>query len=105
MFSVTARIRTISQPKGGYVSPSLFHVTEYDDGIMLPEIIPAFRGTVGMAVDYLTRFMMGCTKEEAFAISLDGARKIDQFDMAYTTLQRHWGQAPGTKNKQILKCL
>lgn len=91
MFSVTARIRTISQPKGGYVSPSLFHVTEYDDGIMLPEIIPAFQGTVGMAVDYLTRFMMGCTKEEAFAISLDGARKIDQFDMAYTTLQKITG--------------
>lgn len=35
MFSVAARIRTISQPKGGYVSPSLFHVTELDDGIEL----------------------------------------------------------------------
>lgn len=91
MFSVTKRIGTVSQPKGGYVSPSLFHVVEYDDGIMLPEIIPAFRATVGMAVDYLTRFMMGSKKEEAFEISLEGARKIDQFDTAYTTLQKITG--------------
>ena len=91
MFSVTKRIGTVSQPKGGYVSPSLFHVVEYDDGIMLPEIIPAFRATVGMAVDYLTRFMMGSKKDEAFEISLEGARKIDQFDTAYTTLQKITG--------------
>lgn len=91
MFSVTKRIATVSQPKGGYVSPSLFHITEYDDGIELPEILPAFRGTVGMAVDYLTRFMMGSKREEAFSISLAGAMRIGQYDTAYQMLQKITG--------------
>lgn len=76
MASVTRRIKEIKQPQGGYLQPSEFQRIEFEDGNTLKEEnIPA--SLVGMVVDYLTRYMLGIPKEEAFSVSLAGARIID----------------------------
>lgn len=48
-------------------------VTQLDDGITLNENENIHASLVGLAVDYMTRFLMGVQKEEAFSISLKGA--------------------------------
>ena len=73
-FSVTQRIDKIKQPRGGYLNPKDL------DRIQLPiekdlkeeNIYPSL---VGTAVDYLTRFSLTKKADEAFAISLEGARR------------------------------
>ena len=74
MSSVTARIKQIKQPRGGYIKPSQFTVREIQDGNILSEEENISASTIGMAVDYLTRYMMGSEPIEAFAISLQGAK-------------------------------
>lgn len=71
MASVTQRIKEIKQPKGGYIPPSSFKKIVFEDGVILHKesISPA---TVGMTVDYLSRFMTGSKREDAFKISLQG---------------------------------
>ena len=79
MASVTARIQQIKQPLGGYIKPSEFKETIFDDGKTLEEenLHPTI---IGMAVDYLTRFMCnqqsGMKQEDnantSFIISLHG---------------------------------
>lgn len=77
MYSVTKRIDLIKQPYGGYLNKKHFEVQTIDDGRILyeEENIPA--SLIGLAVDYLTRFLMGETVEEAFMISLMGAINLD----------------------------
>lgn len=71
MASVTARIKEVKQPKGGYIKPSQFEQTIYDDGIELGE--ENLHATIiGIVVDYLTRFLTGVKIEEAFKISIIG---------------------------------
>ena len=76
MVSVTQRIKQIKQPRGGYLPVKTFTVTTLDDGqvLNLEESIAA--SLVGTAVDYLSRFMDGTAVEEAFEISLLGARAM-----------------------------
>ncbi len=52
--SVTQRVKTIKQPRGGYIPPRMMEKTEYDDGKKLGEesVSPS---VVGLAVDYLMR--------------------------------------------------
>lgn len=71
MSSVAQRIKEIEQPKGGYLPPSSFKKVIFEDGVKLREenISPA---TIGMTVDYLSRFMTGSKREDAFKISLQG---------------------------------
>ena len=79
MASVTARISQITQPRGGYIKPSEFKELLFNDGNMLGEE-NIHASVVGMAVDYLTRYMTsknnGMNDEEnvrtAFAISIEG---------------------------------
>ena len=73
MASVTQRIKQIKQPYGGYLKPSMFKIIKLPsaDTLFPEENINA--GIVGMAVDYLTRFILTNNKKEAFKISLDGA--------------------------------
>lgn len=73
MSTVTARINDIKQPKGGYIKPSQFSVEEIDDGKILNTSENIHPTVIGMAVDYLTRYMMGAKIEKAFEISLRGA--------------------------------
>lgn len=76
MASVTQRIKMIKQPHGGYLKPSMFKNIELDSSEQLKNeenenISPA---VIGIAVDYLIRFMEGESKEKAFGISLTGAK-------------------------------
>lgn len=73
MSSVTSRIGQIKQPRGGYLKLSDFETITFDDDRTLSENENINASLVGMAVDYLTRFMMGANKEDAFRISLMGA--------------------------------
>lgn len=73
MSSVTRRISMIKQPKGGYLKPSSFHIYKIDDERRLNEQENIHATIIGMAVDYLTRFMIGEDIVEAFAISYRGA--------------------------------
>lgn len=71
--NVTGRINQIKQPKGGYVKPSQFSVSELNDGNILVETENIHASVIGMAVDYLTRFTMGTDLNKAFEISCMGA--------------------------------
>lgn len=77
--SVTGRIREINQPYGGFLKPTDMAIEFYNDGKSLsPEenIHPAL---VGLAVDYLSRYLLGQKLEEAFFISLKGAGIAEDF--------------------------
>lgn len=74
MGSVTGRIKEIKQPRGGYVKPSQFRTIEIMNNTMLYEKENIHPTIVGMVVDYMTRFCSNKRKDEAFAISLKGAR-------------------------------
>ena len=69
MSSVTQRIKKIKQPRGGYIKPSQFKLQKIDDGKILNEQENIHASVIGMAVDYLTRFIMGTDIIEAFKIS------------------------------------
>ena len=79
MSSVTARIRKITQPRGGYIKPSTFIATSFDDGNTLFEAENLYATIVGMTVDYLTRFMSGSDLLNAFKISLLGVEILERF--------------------------
>ena len=68
MASVTQRIGKIQQPRGGYVKPSWFTCIPLEDDYTLGED-NIHATVVGLAVDYLTRFMTGSDVEDAFEIS------------------------------------
>lgn len=69
MCSVTQRISKIKQPRGGYIKPKEFEQTMLDGG-GIDELHPEENvspSLVGIAVDYLTRFMSGTSVEEVQA--------------------------------------
>lgn len=74
---VTGMVRIVRQPRGGFIRPSdmeksaLVSKTHLNDG---ENVHPSL---VGLAVDYLSRFMMGESKESAFKISLLGAKLLN----------------------------
>lgn len=76
MVSVTQRIKQIKQPRGGYLPVKTFTVTTLDDGQVLNPEESIAASLVGTAVDYLSRLMDGTAVEEAFKISLLGARAM-----------------------------
>ena len=76
MFSVTSRIKSISQPRGGYVPNKLFLEKHYSDNKHVL-LLGAYSSIQGMAVDYLTRFIM-TKKIDAFSIAILGAKKLDE---------------------------
>lgn len=97
MASVTQRIKQIKQPYGGYLKPSEFMTIQMKDNITLnDENISS--GLVGIAVDYLTRFMLGTPVEKAFDISLKGAKIIKQENRANQLLK----EINGLDSKSII---
>ena len=85
MSSVTQRIKEIKQPYGGYLKPSEFEEIQYsDNNELMEENISG--GLVGLVVDYMTRYVMGSPKEEAFKISLLGAKLIREESKALKLL-------------------
>ena len=81
MASVTQRIKEIKQPKGGYLNIKNFEITIFNDGIELKKenIHPSI---TGLAVDYLTRFIVEGDVQKAFEISILGAYIVGQLDKA-----------------------
>ncbi len=79
MASVTARINQIKQPRGGFIKPSDMDIELQNDGIELNKEENVHASIIGMAVDYLTRFMNGASLEGAFVISLHGAKIAENF--------------------------
>lgn len=72
MTSVTGRVRTYKQPYGGFVNLSVFTYKHFFDDVVLHEenIHPS---TIGMVVDYLTRFIIGKSPSSVFSVSTRGA--------------------------------
>ena len=83
MCSVTRRIDKIKQPRGGYIRPKEFEITVLDGG-GIDELNPVENvspSLVGMAVDYLTRFMSGTSAMGAFKISEMGSRVVQRKEL------------------------
>lgn len=83
MCSVTRRIDKIKQPRGGYIRPKEFEITVLDGG-GIDELHPVENvspSLVGMAVDYLTRFMSGTSAMGAFKISEMGSRVVQRKEL------------------------
>lgn len=77
--SVTQRIKQVKQPRGGYINPKIMEVIQCGDGIEALHSEENIRANlIGLAVDYLTRFMSGTPLEEAFKISFMGALIIGE---------------------------
>lgn len=72
IFTVTSRVKSVRQPRGGYISPKDMEKFGFNDGVALYDesISPS---TMGMVVDYLTRLDQGAPVSEAFRISMRGA--------------------------------
>lgn len=77
MLSVKKRLESVSQPSKGYVPKSLFEIKEFDDGLCTSDVNGSLSSIQGMAVDYLTRFMLTDNKLKSFDISLKGAIALD----------------------------
>ena len=73
MTSVTQRISLVKQPRGGFLPVKLFSEEKLSDGKELFSQENVSPNLVGLCVDYLSRFMIGSDKEQAFEISLLGA--------------------------------
>ena len=73
--SVTQRVKGVKQPWGGYLKRVDFDEVCLGDGQeTLHENENVHASLIGMAVDYMARFMMGSSVDEAFKISLLGAK-------------------------------
>lgn len=74
---VTQRIKQVKQPRGGYIKPKEFKAESLGDGAeaLNPEE-NVHASLMGLAVDYMTRFMSGASVEDAFKVSMLGAQLI-----------------------------
>lgn len=79
MSSVTGRINSFKQPRGGFIKPSQLEVVVLKDSTVLNEEENINASIVGTAVDYLTRLVIGTDKDKAFDISLQGASRAEEF--------------------------
>ena len=79
MASVTGRSRSVKQPRGGYLNPKELNTIFREDGLRINPEENIHGSVVGMAVDYMTRFLLGSPLEEAFAISISGASIAQSF--------------------------
>ncbi|MFJ6246119.1 hypothetical protein ACIQHV_33010, partial [Bacillus bombysepticus] len=86
MVSVTHRLSKVKQPRGGYIKPKDFVVTDLLDTNILNESENIHSSLVGLAVDYLTRFLNGAPIEKAFKISLMGAFNVKEVELANNLL-------------------
>lgn len=86
MVSVTARIKEVKQPRGGYINPKKFSIKELVDEKQLYATENIHPITVGLTVDYMTRYMLNADKREAFKISLAGAERVQESPLAKNLL-------------------
>ncbi|MDE5791900.1 MAG: hypothetical protein K2H66_00055, partial [Oscillospiraceae bacterium] len=105
--SVTGRIKTIKQPYGGYLSPKEFSEIKLNDDKMLFGEENIHASVIGLVVDYMTRFLMGTPKEEAFKISLQGvicADRLFNLDVKKEALQYFYEIKENDSNSIINAC-
>ena len=98
MKSVTQRIKEVKQPILGYINPKNFEIIELENKEELNAEENINPGLVGLAVDYMTRFMSNGDAEEAFKISLMGAQKVNEVQKAQKLLKN----INGLDNKSII---
>lgn len=82
MASVQTIVSTIPQPQGGFLNIDTFEQDYIEDFQRLSIRENLHPAVVGLIVDYMTRFMLGKTPEEAFSISLKGAKLVNELDFA-----------------------
>ena len=82
MASVTQIVSKTTQPRGGFLPMKFFKKEVFDDGCILNESENIHASLVGMAVDYLTRFSMGASVDQAFHISCLGATCVGKLPKA-----------------------
>ncbi|MBP3804689.1 MAG: hypothetical protein J6I76_12505 [Oribacterium sp.] len=92
-WTVTSRAKKAKQPRGGYLRPRDMKKIDLQLNPVrgIDELNPdeaTNAGLVGMAVDYLTRVMIGDSVEEAFKISLLGAKIIKEEEKARSLISR-----------------
>ncbi len=93
MSSVTARVKQIKQPRGGYVKLSEFAKHEFEDKWTLNENENIHASLIGMAVDYMSRLLIGEDILDVFEISMKGAsiaqiRQENSFEIASGLLSK-----------------
>jgi hypothetical protein len=88
MYSVTGRIQSIKQPRGGYLPVKSFEIDVLQDENTLLDGESLSPGLIGTAVDYLTRFMCGADSKNAFNISILGAKLINDEKYALTLVNK-----------------
>lgn len=98
MYTVAKRAKEFKQPRGGFLKPSEFEIMNLDDGIVLKENENIGPGITGTVVDYMTRFLEGAPLEEAFMISIRGAKLINKENEAIDLLKN----IDGLNNKSII---
>ena len=87
-YSVTMRAKSFKQPRGGLLPPRMFESHGIDKYGTLSENENVYPNIVGMATDYLTRFRLDpANGEDAFKISLTGAKMAGKYDEALILLQ------------------
>lgn len=82
MASVTQRVSEIKQPYGGYLPMKTFRKEIFDDSLSLNETENIHPSLIGIAVDYLTRFSLDDSVDQAFRISCLGASNIGMLNKA-----------------------
>lgn len=88
MASVTKRVAQIQQPRGGYLNPKVFKIHAFIDDKDLNPNESIGPSLVGLAVDYLTRFMRTKNVVNAFGISILGAKIIGKIDQCIKLISR-----------------
>lgn len=87
--SVTQCVRTTKQPYGGYIKRADFTEVSLGGGKEeLHEEENVHGSLIGLTVDYMTRFLLGSSLEEAFSISLIGASIIGDERVAHQLLSK-----------------
>lgn len=77
--SVTKRASLVDQPYGGFLSAKQFSKTSLGEGERALNPTENIHGSlIGIAVDYMTRVMLGTSVSDAFRVSLTGAKRLSE---------------------------
>lgn len=82
MIPVTAWARKVKQPRGGYLPVKSMYAERFDDGRTMNPVENLNPGTVGTAVDYISRVMAGGDVRDVFRLPIAGAEKLGRKVMA-----------------------
>ena len=96
MVSVTQRIKNIKQPRGGYINRKSFTEINIEDHELLNSTENIGAQLIGLVVDYMTRYLNGTDKKEAFIISLRGAAEVGELNYALELLENIVGPNDGS---------